>query len=223
MGKEASIAGRIEGLSDLEGRLFIDMMPPEPTMRGRGMPHTAFRKIVNTLWYLLIPGCRWCDTPRRPLGASKSAAHRWLQRWQADGTLAAMQARVLGLAEEHGMIHWENGAVEGAFPFGQGGDEDVARGGKGKGIPIHPTFRIMLSIASHFRGPVKVFYNLLTTRGDCYVRATHVLEPSLGSPRSCGWHVRRTGDWRRDRPRHLTRPRKAGPHGGRSGHSDGAQ
>jgi transposase len=109
------MAGRFEGLSDLEWRLFVDIMPPEPTMRGRGMPPTPFRKVVNTLLSLLITGCRWCDTPRGPRWASKSAAHRWLQRWQADGTLARMQARVLGLAEERGMIHWEYGAVDGAL------------------------------------------------------------------------------------------------------------
>jgi hypothetical protein len=39
----------------------------------------------------------------------------WLQRWQADGTLAAMQARLLGLAEERGMIQWQYGAVDGSF------------------------------------------------------------------------------------------------------------
>jgi transposase len=71
------------------------------------MPHTPFRQVVNTLLYLLSTGCRWGDTPRGPLWAAKSAAHRWWQRWQADGTWAAMQARVLGLAEERGMIHWE--------------------------------------------------------------------------------------------------------------------
>jgi len=35
---------------------------------------------------------------------SVSAANRWLQRWQADGALAPMQARILGIAEEHEMI-----------------------------------------------------------------------------------------------------------------------
>jgi len=110
------MAGRFEGLSELEWRLFVDiMMPSEPTKRGRGMPHTPFRKVVKMLLSLLIAGCRWCDTPRGPRWDSKSAAHRWLQRWQAIGPLATMQARVLGLAEEREMIHWEYGAVDGAF------------------------------------------------------------------------------------------------------------
>src|SRR5919201_1579319 len=114
------MAGRFEGLSDLEWQLFIDLFPPEPTTRGRGIPHVPFRKVVNTLLYVLITGCRWCDVPRGPQWASKSATHRWLKRWQADGTLAAMQARILGIAEERGMIRWEYGAVDGAFSPWQG-------------------------------------------------------------------------------------------------------
>jgi len=108
------MAGRFEGLSDLAWRVFVDSMPPEPPERRRGMPHTPFRQVVNTLLYLLITGCRWCDTPRGPRWVSKRAAHRWWQRWQADGTLAAMQARVLGLAEARGMMHWAYGAIDGA-------------------------------------------------------------------------------------------------------------
>ena len=109
------MAGRFDGLRDLEWQLFADIFPPSPPRRGRGMPHTPFRKVVNTLLYVLITGCRWCDLPRGPQWASKSAAHRWLQRWQTDGTLVAMQAWILGLAEEHGMIQWQYGAVDGSF------------------------------------------------------------------------------------------------------------
>src|ERR687885_410170 len=114
------MAGRFEGLGDLEGRLFEGIFPPTPPKRGRGMPHAPFRKVLNTLLYILITGCRGCDVPRGRQWASKSATHRWLQRWQADGPLAAMQARILGVAEEKGMIRWEYGAVDGAFPPWQG-------------------------------------------------------------------------------------------------------
>jgi transposase len=109
------MAGRFEGLSDLEWHLFADIFPPEPTMRGRGMPHTPFRQVVNTVLYVPITGCRWCDPPHGAPWASKSRAHRWPQRWQAAGMLAAMQAQMLGIAEEHGMIQWRYGAVDRAF------------------------------------------------------------------------------------------------------------
>jgi transposase len=108
------MAGRFEGLSDLAWQLLAAMVPPEPTPRGRGLPHTPFRKVVHTLLSVLITGCRWCDLPRGLPWASKSAAPGWLQRWQADGTLAARQARLLGLAEEHGLIQWPYGAVDGS-------------------------------------------------------------------------------------------------------------
>lgn len=113
------MAGRFEGLSDLEWHLFADLFPA-PLKRGRGMPPTPFRQVMNTLLYVLITGCRWCDLPRGPAWASKSAAHRWLKRWQHEGALAAMQARLLGIAEERGMIQWQYGAVDGAFSPWQG-------------------------------------------------------------------------------------------------------
>ena len=108
------MAGTFEGLTDLEWKLFADVFPPPPK-RSRGMPHTPFRQVVNTWLYILLTGCRWCDLPRGPHWASKSAAHRWLRRWQADGTLAAMPARLLGLAEARGIMQWHYEAVDGSF------------------------------------------------------------------------------------------------------------
>ena len=43
------MAGRFEGLSDLEWRLFEGIFPPAPQKRGRGMPHAPFRQILHTL------------------------------------------------------------------------------------------------------------------------------------------------------------------------------
>jgi transposase len=70
------MAGRFEGLGDLEWRLFVDIFPPGRPQREHGMPHTPFRNVVNTLLYVLMTGCRWCDLPRGPRWASKSGAHR---------------------------------------------------------------------------------------------------------------------------------------------------
>lgn len=114
------MAGRFEGLSDLEWKLFEDIFLKKPENRGRGMPHAPFRHVLNTLLYILITGCRWCDVPQGEIWASKSAAHRWLQRWQKDGTLDNLQARILGVAEEKGLINWSFGAVDGSFSPWQG-------------------------------------------------------------------------------------------------------
>ncbi|WP_414527245.1 transposase [Nodularia chucula] len=108
-------AFRRKGLSDLEWKLFEDIFPKEPEKRDRGMPHAPYRYILNTLMYILITGCRWCDTPKGEIWASKSSAHRWLKRWGSDGTLENLQARILGIAEERGLIDWSYGAVDGSF------------------------------------------------------------------------------------------------------------
>jgi transposase len=109
------MAGRFEGLSAPAWQLVADIFPPAPPPRGRGRPHIPFRQVVNTLWDVRITGCRGCDLPCGPPWASTSAAQRGLQRWQAEGTLAAMPARLLGMAEEHAMIQGQDGAVDGAF------------------------------------------------------------------------------------------------------------
>ena len=63
---------------------------------------------------MLITGCRWCDLPQGKHWASKSSAHRWLKRWQEDGTLEQLQSRVLGIAQNQGMINWNYGAIDGS-------------------------------------------------------------------------------------------------------------
>ena len=109
------MAGRFEGLSNLEWSLFEDIFPKPPEKRERGMPHSSFRYVLNTLLYILITGCRWCDVPKGEIWASKSSAHRWLKRWQLDGTLEALQPRILEIGQEKGLINWSYGAVDGSF------------------------------------------------------------------------------------------------------------
>ena len=60
---ESKMAGRFEGLSDLEWKLFEDIFPTFES-RLRGMPPVPFRYVFNSLLYILITGCRWCDLPR---------------------------------------------------------------------------------------------------------------------------------------------------------------
>ena len=108
------MAGGFEGLSDLEWKLFEDIFPETPKKRSRGMPPVPFRYLLNSLLYMLITGCRWCDLPLGNIWGSKSSAHRWLKRWQQDGTLEQLQSRILGIAQNKAMINWNYGAVDGS-------------------------------------------------------------------------------------------------------------
>jgi transposase len=107
--------GRFEGLNDAEWKQSESLFPPEPAKRGRGMPHTPFRYVLNTLLYILITGCRRCDVPEGIQRASESSAHRWLKRWEKEGTSDRLKARILGIADENGLINRESGAVDGSF------------------------------------------------------------------------------------------------------------
>jgi hypothetical protein len=106
------MADRFEGLRDLEWRLFADIMPPEPTTRGRGMPHTPFRKVVNTLLSLLSTGRRWCDRPR---GHGERAGLPTV--WPIAGCSAGRRMAPWRRCRPGGsmMIQWEYGTVDGAF------------------------------------------------------------------------------------------------------------
>ena len=54
---------------------LTDWNPPPQT----GVPRTDFRKILNSIFFILTRGCRWADIPQNPdLYCSKSTAHRWL-------------------------------------------------------------------------------------------------------------------------------------------------
>ena len=114
------MAGRFEGLNDLEWKLFEDIFPKMPTKRSRGMPAVPYRYVLNSLLYILITGCRWCDLPQGKIWASKSSAHRWLKRWQEDGTFEHLQARILAIADSNGLINWNYGAIDGSFSPWQG-------------------------------------------------------------------------------------------------------
>ena len=67
------MAGRSEGLSEIEWKLFSNLFPV-PGKRGKGKPPTDPRRVLNMLLYLLFTGSRWCDLPKWPLWFSRSAA-----------------------------------------------------------------------------------------------------------------------------------------------------
>ena len=102
------------------------------------MPHAPFRHVVNTLLYVLITGCRWCDVPKGEIWASKSAAHRWLMRWETDGTLESLLFPYTRNCSREGFNQLELRCCRRFFfPRSMGGGEGVKCGHKGKGILIH--------------------------------------------------------------------------------------
>jgi transposase len=108
------MAGRFEGLSDAAWSMFEEIFPEKEKKRP-GMPASNPRKVMNSLLYILVVGCRWCDLPRGEQWASKSSSHRWLKIWYSDGTIKELKKRILGAAQNEGLIGWKSGAVDGSF------------------------------------------------------------------------------------------------------------
>lgn len=127
--------GRFEGLTDARIGLIEPLLPPP--RKGPGRPEASFRKVLNTILWVLINGAKRCSVPEGEQWSPKSAAHDRLGKRQEDGTWAKILSRLLGTAENEGMIGWERASADGSFAPGKGGGEDVDYGYKGKGLTIH--------------------------------------------------------------------------------------
>jgi hypothetical protein len=108
------MAGRFKGVSDLAWRLFEDIWSVAPRSAAVGCPMRRFGRLCIRYCTILITDGRWWDVPRGLPWASKPATQRWWRRWRAAGTLAAMPVRILGIADERGMMHGAYGAVDSA-------------------------------------------------------------------------------------------------------------
>ena len=109
------MTGRFDGLTNAQWQILEPLLPKEPEKRGKGYPHAPWRKICNTIFWILITGSRWCDVPIGEQWGSRPGAHRWLGRWQEDGTLDRMLQALLDSAELAGMLDWQRLAADGFF------------------------------------------------------------------------------------------------------------
>jgi len=134
--EEKIMPGKFSGLTDEEweipGPFFPDSSEPKP-----GQPHASFRKVINTILWVLISGARWADIPDGKEFGRRSTSHRWLGIWKSDGTWKKAEAHILGIAENAGLIDWERGSADSSFSAGKGGGEGIGYGFKGKGVSLH--------------------------------------------------------------------------------------
>ena len=106
---------RFEGLSESQWKILEPLFPQEGGKRGKGKPHTPWKKVCNSLLWILINGARWCDLPRGNQWASKSATHRWLGIWQESGRLDKMLIIMREQLQLKGLLNFERLAVDGFF------------------------------------------------------------------------------------------------------------
>jgi transposase len=102
------------GMGDAEWDVIKTGLPWKKK-RSPGMPHAEYRCVFNAILWITITGARWRDLPKCGQFASKSSAHRWLLRWQRDGTWQRILDKLLELATNKGLIDPDRLLVDGSF------------------------------------------------------------------------------------------------------------
>lgn len=111
------MVGRFEGLTDIQWEVLEPFMPKGAVFVGK--PHTPWRKVCNTILWILISGARWADVPIGEQWGSRSASHRWLGLWQEDGTLSKILSTLLEIAQLEGLLDWNRLSADGFFFSGE--------------------------------------------------------------------------------------------------------
>lgn len=106
------------GIGDAEWEVMKTALPWKEK-RSRGMPHAEFRFVLNAILWITITGARWRDLPREKHFASRSAAHRWLLRWQRDGTWQWILEKLLRIAAYKKLLDPNRLLVDGSFSPGE--------------------------------------------------------------------------------------------------------
>ena len=92
---------------------LIDWIPP----LERGEPRRDFRKVWNSIFYILTRGCRWIDLPdNNDLYVPRSTAHDWLKKWKEVGVFDSVLSGLLEIALEKGLVDLSHIVVDGSSP-----------------------------------------------------------------------------------------------------------
>jgi transposase len=105
--------GAFTGVTDSQWEVLSQVVRPIPYKFGRGRPDV--KKLLNTILYVLITGCRWCDVPVGSQWGKRSTAHKYLGIWSEEGTLDKLRRTLLELAELSSLIDWSKGSIDGSF------------------------------------------------------------------------------------------------------------
>jgi transposase len=105
--------GRFTGLTDEQWQVLEPFLPTKRRRVGR--PNPDLRKVLNTIFYVQITGCRWCDVPIGEIWAKRSTAHEWLGLLEELGIWEKIRNSILAIADLAKQISWDKGAVDGSF------------------------------------------------------------------------------------------------------------
>jgi transposase len=103
-------------LSDYQWENITSLMnwSPPPV---RGVLRADFRKVWNSILFILTRGYRWIDLPRdKSFYCSKSTAHRWLLLFKKAYVFDRVLSGVLQQGIAEGKIDLSQVVIDGSFP-----------------------------------------------------------------------------------------------------------
>jgi len=103
------------GLTDKQWKILEPSLPPKPPKNWIGRRPQNFRPILNSIFWILITGARWCDLPLGENFAKRSTSHFWLGKWQDDGTLDKVLNKLHEQASHFKIIDLSRLLVDGFF------------------------------------------------------------------------------------------------------------
>ena len=94
--------GRFEGLTESQIALIEPLFPSPLTVPG--ISGSPFRKVLNTVLWVLINGAECCSVPVGEQRSPRSADHDRPGKWEEDGTWAEILSCLCGIAGLSDMI-----------------------------------------------------------------------------------------------------------------------
>ena len=102
-------------LTDAQWAIIQNSLSKIPFPKPRGKPRSDFRRIWNSILYVLIRGCKWIELPSGELYVPRTSAHRWLKRFQRMEVFHSVLLSLLKEADFRGLIDWDQLSVDGSF------------------------------------------------------------------------------------------------------------
>lgn len=78
-----------------------------------GRKRANWRLALNGIIFRLRTSCQWDQLPKR--FGPKSTVHQWFQRWNQNGVMAKIMARLIAECEELGGVYWDWQSADGAL------------------------------------------------------------------------------------------------------------
>jgi len=125
---------RMKALTESQLDWFAARIPDPLRSAKGGRPAADKRKTIAGVFWMLDNGAKWAHLP--PEFGSKSAVHRWFQRWTKSGVIEAALREAAREVERGGQYQLFETFIDGTFCEAKGGGDGIGKTKAGKGVKI---------------------------------------------------------------------------------------